>query len=145
MIRRTLLALAFLLATTSCGGIPGGADNRPILAAWVAVAGKSMLPTFPEYCIVQMEIGVAFDDLKAGDTVIFWDYKRGPRAFTHHRLVAKQGDAWIAQGDNPDTNPVADRSWVTRDNFYARTTGLFVVPGTEPPPIQVAKPRTKFF
>ena len=120
MLRCAITALALLLvAGCAKREIPSSAP-RPTLSGLVRVQGKSMLPTFPEHAYVQVEIGTTFDELRAGDTVIFWDYRRGDNAFAHHRLVQKQGDAWIARGDN---NSAADQSWVTRDNFYVRTTG----------------------
>lgn len=81
-----------------------------------------MLPTFPTKALIEVET-VPFSDLRQGDTVIFWDYTRTEPLLIHHRLVAKQGGNWIAQGDNPDTNPKADRPWVTPDNYLGRTTG----------------------
>jgi hypothetical protein len=96
---------------------------KPTLAAWIPYTGKSMLPTLPEAGLAEIEIGVTFDQLKQGDIVVFWDYLRGTGKFTLHRLVAKQAGNWIAQGDNPETNPKADRPWVTPDNYVARATG----------------------
>lgn len=116
-----VMALALLLS--GCGPKIPTSQVKPSVAAWLPAQGKSMLPTFPERSLIEVEFGVPFDELKAGDTVIFWDYTRGAKALTHHRLVAKQAGAWIAQGDNPETNPVADRPWVTADNFIARGTG----------------------
>lgn len=92
----------------------------PVVKAWVPCHGKSMLPTYPDKAMVEFEFGVPFADLKQGDAVIFWDYKRGATAITHHRLVAKQGGNWIARGDANDS---ADQSWVTPDNYLARGTG----------------------
>lgn len=119
-----LVGAALVLALTACSKreIPTTAP-RPVLLAWVPVSGQSMLPTFPERALVEVEIGVPYDQLKAGDTVIFWDYLRGTGKFTHHRLVARQLGNWISRGDNPATNPTADRPWVTPDNYVARTTG----------------------
>lgn len=88
-----------------------------------------MLPKFPESAFIQVEVGVPFDQLKAGDTVVFWDYKRGEVAMTHHRLIQKQGGNWIAQGDN---NDFADQSWITPDNYLARSTGVWVKSLTTP-------------
>ncbi len=121
---RFLCALTLLLSLSGCGPrqIPSDAP-KPVIKAWVAAKGKSMLPTFPESALIEIEVGVPFSALKVGDTVVFWDYKRGDDALTHHRLVAQQGGNWIAQGDNPETNRVADKSWVTPDNFIARSTG----------------------
>lgn len=118
----TLLACFFvvvLLGACSKREIPSDAPV-PTVRAWLTSKGKSMLPSFPESALVEVEFGVPFEALKEGDSVVFWDYKRGEQALTHHRLVQKQGSAWIARGDN---NAVVDRSWVTRDNYLGRTTG----------------------
>ena len=98
---------------------------KPTTKVWAAVSSESMRPTFPLNALVEMELGVPFAELKTGDTVIFWDTQRGARCLTHHRLIAHRGGGWITQGDNKKTNPVADRTWVTSDNYIARTTGRY--------------------
>ena len=121
---RLLLAIALVLLLAACGPqAPVNTDNKPVIVAWVSVSGESMLPTFPVSALAEAQFGYSYDALKVGDTVIFWDYKRGAKSFTHHRLIAKQGDNWIARGDNEKTNTRPDDSWVTRETFYARTTG----------------------
>ena len=126
----TLLPLAVLLAVglaftfVGCSKreIPSTRKSPP-LVAWVPISGKSMLPTYPERALAEAEFGVPYDELKVGDVVIFWDYTKPQPAFTLHTLVQKQAGNWIAKGNNPETNPVADRPWVTRDNYAARATG----------------------
>jgi hypothetical protein len=118
----SLIALG-LLATPTYAKNPSAI--MPTTKAWAAVSGQSMLPTFPLNALVEMEIGVPFANLKVGDTVIFWDYQRGERCLTHHRLIARRGSGWISQGDNKKTNPIADRTWITSENYIARTTGRF--------------------
>jgi hypothetical protein len=115
------VGLVPVLLFTGCGKreIPSDAP-APTVRAWLSAEGKSMLPSFPEHALVEVEFGVPFDALREGDSVVFWDYKRGAQALTHHRLKQKQGSAWIARGDN---NTVVDESWVTRDNYLGRTTG----------------------
>lgn len=120
-----LAALVAIFTLSGCGdskAIPSS-RSKPTLKAWVGHAGKSMLPAFPEFALVEVEFGVPYESLKEGDTVIFWDYTRATPLLIHHRLVAKQANAWIAQGDNAATNATADRPWVTPDNYIARTTG----------------------
>lgn len=112
-------AVVFCLAACAPREIPADAP-KPIIRAWMQANGTSMLPSFPKHALAEVEIGVPFEDLREGDSVVFWDYKRGAQALTHHRLRQKQGSAWIARGDN---NTEADDSWVTRDNFIGRTTG----------------------
>ena len=123
---RFLCVLTLLLSLSGCSKreIPSDAP-KPVLTAWVTAKGKSMIPTFPESALVEVEIGVPFSALKEGDTVVFWNYSGGPATFIHHRLVQKQAGNWIAQGDNSATNPTADRPWVTPDNFIGRTTGRY--------------------
>lgn len=114
----------WLLFSTGCGKreIPSSAP-KPTVRAWVPAVGRSMEPNFPNGALVEAEFGVRYEDLKIGDTVLLWDYTRAEPFFIHHRIVAEQGGQFIARGDNPETNPKADRPWVTRDNFIARTTG----------------------
>lgn len=118
-----LCVLTLFLGPTGCNTEIAADTPKPVVKAWIPCRGKSMLPNFPEYSYVQFEFGVPFEMLKAGDTVIFWDYKRSETALTHHRLVQKQGDAWIAKGDN---NEFPDKSWVTKDNYIARGTGVWL-------------------
>ena len=132
---RLLLAILLVLALAGCGPqAPVSTDKKPAITAWVAVTGESMLPAFPRSALAEAQFGYPYDDLKVGDTVIYWDYKRGAASFTHHRLVAKQGDNWMAKGDNEVTNPGVDASWVTRETFYARTTGKHAPMVIAPPP-----------
>lgn len=122
----TVACLVFVVLMAGCSprDIPSDAP-KPILKSWVTAGGKSMLPVFPERCVVEIE-PVGYDALKVGDTVVFWDYTNANPLLIHHRLVAKQGASWIAQGDNRETNTFADRAWVTKDNYLARTTGRWV-------------------
>ncbi len=124
--RDAILAAGATLLLAGCGRDIPTSKKRPPFITWTRVTGVSMKPTFPEECFVETQVGYPYEDLKEGDTVIFWDYFRGS-GMTHHRLVAKQGGNWIAQGDNPVTNAVADRPWVTPDNYVARTTGKYSV------------------
>ncbi len=114
--------LVFALACCGKREIPSSAP-KPTVRAWVPAVGRSMEPNFPNGALVEAEFGVRYEDLKIGDTVLLWDYTRAEPFFIHHRIVAEQGGQFIARGDNPETNPKADRPWVTRDNFIARTTG----------------------
>ena len=129
--KKDLLACVLLaaLAYVVLGLLPGCKNNslptgreKPIILGWVMSKGPSMLPSFPDGVFVQIELGSKFEDLKEGDTVIYWDYTR-ENSFVHHRIVSKQAGAWIAKGDNPDTNKDVDVAWVTKDNFVARGTG----------------------
>ena len=91
-----------------------------------------MLPSFPNGTLVEMQVGFPYDDLKAGDSVIY--YTNG--LFVHHRLIVKQAGSWIVKGDNPNTNPVVDKEWVTRENYVGRTTGRFTSALFAPAPVK---------
>jgi hypothetical protein len=82
-----------------------------------------MSPTFPAERFVETQVGFPYDQLRVGDTVIFWDYTRPVPFLIHHRIVGSQGGNFIARGDNPVTNTREDAPWVTKDNYIARTTG----------------------
>ena len=118
---RFLCVLTALLLLSGCGPSPEVQNKpKPVFKAWLPAAGASMLPKFPIKAEIEIEIGVPFAALKEGDSVVFWDYERGPMAMTHHRLIQKQAGAWMAKGDN---NKVVDPSWVTEENYLARGTG----------------------
>ena len=122
----TYIFIIAALLLSGCGDNRSIPTTKPVppVKAWVSAGGKSMLPTYPEYSMVEVEFGVPFDELKEGtDVVIYWAYKNPNAPMVFHRLTKKVGDAFIAQGDNPETNPQADISWVTRDNYIARATG----------------------
>lgn len=114
-----LLLLSIALLIAGCKKEIPTTQEKPVVRAWMGAVGKSMLPAFPEQALIEVEFGFPFEELKAGDTVVFWDYRRG-YALTHHRLVHKEGRAWMAKGDN---NENVDDSWVTQDNFIAKSTG----------------------
>ena len=119
------LGCAMLFCAFGCSkkrDIPTCAPHPP-LTAWLAVSGESMLPNFPNGTLAEIRFPVDYDSLEPGQVVVFWAYDRGADAFTFHRLIRKQGDQWISQGDNPETNARYDAGWVTRDNLYAVATG----------------------
>lgn len=128
--------IILLLFLAGCSKAPVNEKERPVLIAWVAISGESMLPKYPNGALVEVEVGVPYEVLKQGDDVIFWDYTNTTGAtFIIHELVAKQAGSWIAQGRNHATNPIADRPWVTEDNYYVRATGKhtqLLVLGGEP-------------
>jgi signal peptidase I len=111
-----------VLFVTGCGP-KSDAQFEPTmpLVVMVAVSGESMLPALPAWHLAPIDIAARYDRLAVGDVVLFWDYRR--QGFTLHRLVARQGPWWIAQGDNPETNPVVDPPFVTRANFIGRFVG----------------------
>lgn len=118
-----LLGAIVLVALLGCGQHTPSSRPMPTIMAYVPAKGASMLPNFPDGTLLFAEFGYAYDKLEVGDTVIAWDYTRAGNVFFHHRLKVKVGDSWIVQGDNPVTNELVDKPWVTRDNYIARTTG----------------------
>lgn len=105
--------------------------------AWAALRGRSMVPTFPDNCLIELDLGEKFADLKAGEIVVFssWD----PNApFKCHRLVVKRGGGWVTKGDN---NSFYDTEWVTASTFVAVATGRaapVIIAGMEPPVFQAS-------
>ena len=120
-MRYALIAILLCLTACSKRDIPSN-QPKPALTAWVSASGESMLPTFPAKALVEIQT-TPYNDLEEQQTVIFWDYLSPVPRLIHHRLIRKVGKNWIAQGDNPVTNPKADLPWVTEDNYIARTTG----------------------
>jgi hypothetical protein len=129
MTRRTLslwwvllrvAGAALLLAACSREDAPGAPTDRPPYRATTISTGTSMLPTFAEVEVVQLEL-CDFGDLRTGDTVIFWHDRL--RLYAHHRLVRRDPvtNRWITQGDN---NAFPDRGAMTADEFVGRTHKL---------------------
>lgn len=79
-----------------------------------------MLPTFAEAEVVTLEL-CRFDELRAGDTVIFWH--EGVRGYIHHRLSHRDEttNRWRTKGDN---NATADTGLLTPSVFVGRTHKL---------------------
>lgn len=95
--------------------------TAPLHAA-IPVSGKSMLPTMPEEThLTRIDIAAPYSTLARGDIVLFWDYHRA--GFTLHRIVERQGNAWIVQGDNPATNARVDRPFLVPENYLGRYEG----------------------
>lgn len=130
-----LISLAiFIACAITFAGINGCADAegraiphdgpKPPFHVWVPVTGKSMLPTYPESHLLEVDIQYPFSSLKVGDLVIFWDYRRdGGVGYTYHPIIGRQGKYFITQGLNRSTNPRPDDSWLTPDNYIGRATG----------------------
>lgn len=78
----------------------------------------SMKPTLDENSVVAVET-VKFDELRAGDIVIYRDRAGLPIV---HRLHQKSGDRWIVLGDN---NSSVDRETVTPANLVGRVCAIF--------------------
>ena len=116
----TLAAMVVLVfALSGCGRQDDAqfAPTKPLVGHF-AVRGESMLPTLPTAHVAQVDVAYPFGQLEVGDIVLFWDYHR--EGFTLHRIVARQGAWFIVQGDNPTTNPDADRPFLTRANYVGR-------------------------
>jgi hypothetical protein len=122
-----LCAVAFI-GLNGCTDAEGRAiphdGPKPPFCVWVPVTGKSMLPKYPEAHLIEVNITFPFDQLRVGDVVVFWDYRRdGGASYTYHPIIGKQGKYFITQGLNPETNPRPDDSWLTPDNYIGRATG----------------------
>ncbi len=104
--RENALSLAQITATTVGGQV-----------FTVAPTG-SMKPTLDESSVVTVET-VAFQDLRAGDIVI---YRNGSGTPIIHRLYERHNSGWLVLGDN---NGSVDREAVTRQNFVGRVCAIF--------------------
>jgi len=77
--------------------------------------GSSMMPTFNGAQAIK-ETYVPFGDVRKGDIVVYWDWLRQIRVC--HRVVRRlRNNAWLAKGDNPNTNPAPDDMPVTKFNY----------------------------
>lgn len=90
----------------------------------------SMKPTLDENSVVAVET-VKFDELRAGDIVIYRDNAGLPIV---HRLHQKAGERWIVLGDN---NSSVDRETVTPANLIGRVCAIFY---TSAPGLATAEP-----
>ena len=138
---RPVIALAIVAGITflsGCSSLPRSGGTAPrsnvsrehalslaqITAA--TVGGKvftiaptgSMKPTLDESSVVTVET-VAFDQLRAGDIVI---YRNGGGLPIIHRLYELHGTSWLVLGDN---NGSVDREAVTTHNFVGRVCAIF--------------------
>lgn len=145
-----VVVLILALATTSvssCSKSQASPAPKPVVLAWAAVAGQSMLPAFPALSLVEMEFGVPFTKLKAGD-VCFYANSTVPLGVAFHRAIYQLADgSWVMQGDNAVTNPKPDGPTMTVDSYIARGTGRWAlvvtapkVPAIIPEPSVVAAP-----
>lgn len=107
------LALALFLA-----GCDESLPPRPPLAASIPYTGHSMEPDYSGDGTVLVMLFAPYDELKARDVVVYYDERR--ELYVMHRLVARQFDWWIVQGDNAQTNPKPDRAFVTRYNYIGK-------------------------
>lgn len=127
-MRLLLIAIFFLSAcapqppNTAAGIIPEGPP--PPYVAWITVSGKSMMPTFPDSFLAEVDITFPYEGLKVGDLVLFWNYKRtGAPFYTFHRIVEAKNGYFVVRGDNPETNPVPDEALLGKHNFIGKGTG----------------------
>ena len=110
MVRPALVLLLAILL----GGC-GEEHKRPHFSSIAVTYGKSMLPAFSEFEMVMLE-HCKWSDLKAGDTVIYWNNEHS--IFVHHRILARDKTGWKMRGDN---NPGNDVGIMTADEFVGRT------------------------
>lgn len=115
MNRAHLCAVALFAVLTGCA-----APSRPPLNVQLGMihsTGKSMLPAIPFDSTLPVK-AVPFDQLKAGDVVIYWNVWAG--CYVHHRILKRSrvSHGWVAKGDN---NSRADRGLVTARNYCGVT------------------------
>jgi hypothetical protein len=113
------LMVVIVAASAGCSRKPDTQfePTKP-LVVWIPHTGQSMLPTLPETGVAPIDIAYPFSRLVTGDIVLFWDYRR--EGFTLHRIVARQGRAFIVRGDNPITNREVDAPFLVRENFIGK-------------------------
>jgi hypothetical protein len=121
LVAGLVLALMFVVVL-GLGGCSRKLDTqfeptRPLIVP-VTHAGESMLPTLPTVGVARIDVAYPFSRLVTGDIVLFWDYRR--EGFTLHRIVARQGGAFIVRGENPVTNAEADAPFLVRENFIGK-------------------------
>lgn len=119
-----VLALATGLLLASCDQRSPQFEPKRAFVVLASVQGKSMLPYVKEERHpVLLDVAFSYDNLKVGDVVIYWNYKW--EQFVMHRIEAKQGSAFIVRGDNPETNPVSDPGFLTREGFVGKVVADF--------------------
>ena len=85
--------LVILLYGSAC--VSHTPDETQLLYGYYKIEGDSMQPTLQPPIAVLVK-PVPFDDVSAGDIVIF-SYRNN---LIVHRAVKKIGNAWLTQGDN---------------------------------------------
>lgn len=81
----------------------------PSHALIILGSGKSMLPTFPELCLIKVKT-FPYENLEK-QMIVIYQYKG---ALTAHRLVGKTKKGWKVKGDN---NKEIDGCLVTKQNY----------------------------
>ncbi len=122
-----IAAMAWLAVNLAGCAKPGEATQahqsaaRPPFRSMAHVTGTSMLPAYGTDEWVNLD-HVPFNELKTGDTVIYWNEQAGD--YRHHRIDSwdRTTGRWIIKGDN---NPNVDRGIMSPDQFEGRTSKLF--------------------
>jgi len=81
----------------------------PSHALIIIGSGKSMLPTFPELCLIKVKT-FPYENLES-QMIVVYKYKG---ALTAHRLIQKKKNGWTVKGDN---NQKLDECLVTKKNY----------------------------
>ena len=117
------ILMVVLSLTTKSQGVPNLFGYAPM-----SVESYSMEPTINKgdliFAKVTKDTGYEY---KVGDIVTFPTEIQGVRTFNTHRIVEVINDDHITyyktQGDNKDTNPIADTEMQTSDTIVALYTG----------------------
>ena len=117
------LYLLVAISLVGCGKREADPQFEPKLPYLISTptVGVSMKGVLKDGEPRLIDIGFPFSKLKTNDIVLFYDYKRN--IYVLHLIVGKHGGNWITQGSNPDTNKVADPTFLMRENYMGRYVG----------------------
>ena len=118
--------IVVLSLTSKSSGVPNIFGYAPM-----NVASYSMEPTINKGDLIFAKVtNDSFYEYKKGDIVTFPMNIDGVDTFNTHRIVDIKVDDgityYITQGDNKDTNPIADEAMQTSDSIIAVYTGVKV-------------------
>ena len=122
------ILMVVLSLTTKSSGVPNIFGYSPM-----SVESYSMEPTINKGDLIIGKVTKDMDyEYKVGDIVTFPIEIQGVQTFNTHRIIEVIEDDGITyyktQGDNKDTNPIADEDMQTSDSIVAVYTGT-KIPG----------------
>ena len=117
------ILMVVLSLTTKSSGVPNIFGYSPM-----SVESYSMEPTINKGDLIIGKVTKDMDyEYKVGDIVTFPIEIQGVQTFNTHRIIEVIEDDGITyyktQGDNKDTNPIADEDMQTSDSIVAVYTG----------------------
>lgn len=117
------ILIVVLSLTTKSQGVPNLFGYAPM-----SVESYSMEPTINKGDLIIAKVTKDMDyEYKVGDIVTFPIEIQGVQTFNTHRIIEVIPDDGITyyktQGDNKDTNPIADEDMQTSDSIVAVYTG----------------------